>query len=465
MLPATPGAAAPSAGQRPAAAAAEKSLIRQAEIVPVRVDQLIEGRQLQYPIRDRQGLLLLAAGATIKERFKELLRGRGVQVVLLHEADAKTAVDTPAAEPATAPPAVTRVALNSDLAGRLDRLVDSGNLFAGNKGPQFKDRLVDRGCAAYNSEQRALLVNQHQATCSLLDGMIKSAMHGGMLDGKEIASVVGSYLVQFCFDADCVLDVANQTRSFAALAEQSLHTSLLAIALGIEMGMSEEDIRTIGLAGLLHDWGMTKISEQIRNANRVLNRNEFAEIQKHPLYTLELLQRVSGLPPEVAMICYQAHEQPNGRGYPRGRQHDEIHPGARILHVADAYCALTSPRPFRLPLTPYAAVECLVRNAKDRSFDPDVVRALLHVVSLFPIGSYVVLDDASMARVVRRNGNNFAQPIVQIVKLSDGTRVDPAQPPIIVDSATDGRKIVKAMASPGRQEVALRPELQTLRRI
>jgi hypothetical protein len=462
MPPATPGAAAPPAGQRPPAAA-EKSLIRQAEIVPVRVDQLIEGRQLQYPIRDRQGLLLLAAGATIKERFKELLRGRGVQVVLLHEADAKTAIETPAAEPAPAP--VTRVALNSDLAGRLDRMVDSGNLFAGTNGPQFKDRLVDRGCTAYNSEQRALLVNQHQATCSLLDGMIKSAMHGEMLDGKEIASVVGSYLVQFCFDADCVLDVANQARGFAALAEQSLHTSLLSIALGIELGLSEDDIRTIGLAGLFHDWGMTKISEQIRNANRVLTRTEFAEIQKHPLYTLELLQRVSGLPPDVAMICYQAHEQPNGRGYPRGRQHDEIHPGARILHVADAYCALTAPRPFRLPLTPYAAVECLVRNAKDRSFDPEVVRGLLHVVSLFPIGSYVVLDDASMARVVRRNGNNFAQPIVQIVRLSDGTRVDPAQPPIIVDSATDGRKIVKAMASPGRQEVALRPELQTLRRI
>src|SRR5215510_9583859 len=136
MPPATPGVAAPPAGQRPAADA-EKSLIRQAEIVPVRVDQLIEGRQLQYPIRDRQGLLLLAAGATIKERFKELLRGRGVQVVLLHEADAKTAIETPAAEPAPPPAPVTRVALNSDLAGRLDRMVDSGNLFAGTKGPQF----------------------------------------------------------------------------------------------------------------------------------------------------------------------------------------------------------------------------------------------------------------------------------------------------------------------------------------
>jgi hypothetical protein len=253
-------------------------------------------------------------------------------------------------------------------------------------------------------------------------------------------------------------------RDFAVLAEQSLHTSLLAMALAIEMGMGESEIRTIGLCGLLHDWGMTQVPAEVRNANRVLNRTEFAEIQKHPLYTLELLQKISGIPPEVPLICFQAHEQPNGRGYPRGRRLPEIHPAARILHVADAYCALTSRRPFRLALTPYASVECLVRNARDRAFDADVVRALLRVLSLFPIGSYVMLNDASMGRVIRRNGNHFATPIVQIVRRPDGSRIDPAQQPMIVDALHDRRKIVKAIPTPGRQETALRPELQMLRR-
>jgi HD-GYP domain-containing protein (c-di-GMP phosphodiesterase class II) len=237
------------------------------------------------------------------------------------------------------------------------------------------------------------------------------------------------------------------------------------MGLASEMGLTENEIRTIGLSGLLHDWGMTRIPAEIRNASRVLSRAEFAEVQKHPLYTLELLERVDGLPEDVPMICYQAHEQPNGRGYPRGRRDKEIHPGARILHVADAYCALTSRRPFRLPLTPYAAVECLVRNTRDRSFDPDAVRALLHVLSLFPIGSYVMLSDDSMGRVIRRNGNHFAKPIVQIVRRSDGTRIDPALPPTIIDAAHDRRKIVRDLPTPGRQEVALRPDLQMLRRI
>ncbi len=428
------------------------------ENVPVRAAQLVEGYQLHFPIRDSQGLLLLAAGATIKERFKELLRARGIDEVLLHEADASVATESNRAGP------MPSVPLTSALTARLDEMVDSGRLFVADTGPQFKGRLVARGCAPHNPAQRDLLQNQHTATCSMLDGMIKSAMHGAAIDGDEIAGAVGSYLVQFCFDADCVLDVANQSRNFAALAEQSLHTSLLAMALAIEMGMGESDIRTIGLCGLLHDWGMTQVPEEIRNTTRILNSTEFAEIQKHPLYTLEMLRKISGLPTDVPLICFQVHEQPNGRGYPRGRRLPKIHPAARILHVADAYCALTARRPFRLALTPYASVECLVRNARERAFDVDVVRALLRVLSLFPIGSYVMLNDASMGRVIRRNGNNFGAPIVQIIRRPDGSRIDPTQPPVIVDGVRDRRQIVKALPTPGRQEISLRPELMTLRR-
>src|SRR5205085_1890580 len=104
-------------------------------------------------------------------------------------------------------------------------------------------------------------------------------------------------------DADCVLDVANQTRGFAAMAEQSLHTSLLGMAVAIEMGMREGEVRLVGLSGLLHAWGMTRIPDRIRNANRVLGSAEFIEIQRHPLHTLEILQQISGIPAEVPLIC------------------------------------------------------------------------------------------------------------------------------------------------------------------
>lgn len=400
---------------------------------------------------------MLAAGATITERFKELLRARGIEEVILHESDARMAPAAPPPRPATA-------LIDSELADRLDQLVDSGRLFIADSGPKFSERLQVHGCASYEPEQHAVLVEQYAANCALLDGLIKSVMHGVPVEGEQIAAVVAGYLTQFCIDADCVLEVANQIQEFASLAEQSLHTAILGMALAIEMGMAERDIRAIGLSGLLHAWGMTRVPEAIRNANRILSQSEFVEIQKHPFYTLDVLQRVSGIPADVPLICFQIHERPNGTGYPRGRRCEEIHPGARILHVANAFCALTSPRPFRLPLTSYAAVECLLRSARNRSVDPEVVRSLLHVVSLFPIGSFVVLNDTSVARVIRRNGRQYDCPIVELIR-PPGALVDSTQGSVIIDTAIDERKIVRAMAAPGRQEIALRPDVLTLQRV
>jgi hypothetical protein len=90
----------------------------------------------------------------------------------------------------------------------------------------------------------------------------------------------------------------------------------------------------------------------------------------------------------VPLVSYQIHERINGSGYPRGRSEENIHPFARILYVADRYVSLTSLRPHRQPLTPYAAMETLLKSEEERGADPLVVRALLRVISLFPVVSW-----------------------------------------------------------------------------
>jgi HD-GYP domain-containing protein (c-di-GMP phosphodiesterase class II) len=187
------------------------------------------------------------------------------------------------------------------------------------------------------------------------------------------------------------------------------------------------------------------VPPEILNANRVLTKSEFLEIQKHPIYTLDLLKTITAVPDLVPLICYQVHERPNGTGYPRGRTRSSIHPAARVLNVADAYLALTAPRPFRKPLMPYTAIESLLRQAAEGLVDGEVVRALLHVVSMFPIGSHVMLSDGSAARVLRRNANNYRSPIVQIIKDASGNATDPHDESQIIDPSTKGLSIVKAV--------------------
>jgi HD-GYP domain-containing protein (c-di-GMP phosphodiesterase class II) len=201
------------------------------------------------------------------------------------------------------------------------------------------------------------------------------------------------------------------------------------------------------------------VPPEILAARRWLTDREHYEIKKHPIHTMRLLERMCGVPPVVPLIAYQLHERPNGSGYPQGRPASRIHLMAAILGVADAYCALVSPRPFRPALIPNSAIACLIRHAVVGNHDTRAVRALLNVQSLFAIGSYVTLSNGSVARVLRRNGDKYAQPIVRIVQDENAQAVPEDSETAIVDLAADGLEVVQALRAPGSHTVGLTPEI------
>jgi hypothetical protein len=85
----------------------------------------------------------------------------------------------------------------------------------------------------------------------------------------------------------------------------------------------------------------------------------------------------------------------------------------------------------------------------------EVVRHLLNLLSLFPIGSFVVLSDGSVARVLRRNGLNFTAPIVQRIQDANGRLIPAQAPEALVDIAASPLEITQALPTPGREEIAL----------
>jgi HD-GYP domain-containing protein (c-di-GMP phosphodiesterase class II) len=204
---------------------------------------------------------------------------------------------------------------------------------------------------------------------------------------------------------------------------------------------------------------MLRVPEGIRNASHKLSSDDRLEITKHPIYSLEILERITLLPRIAPLVVYQVHERPNGQGYPRGRSGKHIHPFAKMVAVADTYTALRSVRPFRPPLSPYAAMECVIRQARDRHVEPDVVRALLRIQSLFPLGSYVTLSDSSVACVLRSNGDEYTKPIVQHVQDAEGNSIEADDDAALIDLLDSRLSIRQALPTPGTTEVGLSEEV------
>ena len=122
----------------------------------------------------------------------------------------------------------------------------------------------------------------------------------------------------------------------------------MACAIATEMGLAQEKIEGIRMAGIIHDIGKLSIPAEILSKPTKLTDIEFSLIKEHSRSGYEMLKDVES-PWPLAEIVYQHHERMNGSGYPRNLKGDEILMEARILAVADVVEAMASHRPYRPP--------------------------------------------------------------------------------------------------------------------
>jgi len=158
-------------------------------------------------------------------------------------------------------------------------------------------------------------------------------------------------------------------------AGHQLRVANLAIAIAKEMGLPQDKIEGIRMAGSIHDIGKLSIPAEILSKPTKLTDLEFSLIKEHSHSGYEMLKDVES-PWPLAQIVYQHHERMDGSGYPRNLKGDEILMEARIMAVADVVEAMASHRPYRPTLGIEAALEEIERN-KGTHYDNTVVDACL----------------------------------------------------------------------------------------
>ena len=151
----------------------------------------------------------------------------------------------------------------------------------------------------------------------------------------------------------------------------------IACAIAAEMGLSQEKIEGIHMAGSIHDIGKLSIPTEILSKPTRLSEIEFSLIKEHSKRGYEILKDIES-PWPLAEIVYQHHERMNGSGYPRNLKGDEILMEARIMAVADVVESMASHRPYRPALGINAALE-EIENNKETLYDTDVADACLRL--------------------------------------------------------------------------------------
>jgi PAS domain S-box-containing protein len=200
----------------------------------------------------------------------------------------------------------------------------------------------------------------------------------------------------------------------------------LACAIAGEIGLTDDRLRAVRTAALLHDLGKISLPADILTKPGKLTELEFAVIRTHPQVAYDVLKNIESFG-QIAEIVLQHHERMDGSGYPSGLRGEEIHLEARILAVSDVFEAMSSHRPYRPALGLAKAREELSQNS-GTLYDPEIVQACFSVFDRTRFEftdltkNNACLIDGHRARRLGRAGMRETRPVSRYRGIGDVTR-------------------------------------------
>ncbi len=214
----------------------------------------------------------------------------------------------------------------------------------------------------------------------------------------------------------------------SSLAQHSVNVAIVVIKMALGMSeFREEQVEEVGLSALVHEVGMIKVPEEILNKKGELTSAETRLIKQHPVYAKAILDTLRDEYPYLPVVVSQEHERWDGNGYPYGLKADNIHLYAQVIGISDTFFAYTHERHYRDNFIAYKAIQSIIER-RNKDFSAAIIKALIDVISLFPVGSLVKLNDGSVARVIKTHKDYPIRPTIEIIQDAQGHKM-PNPPP------------------------------------
>ena len=203
-------------------------------------------------------------------------------------------------------------------------------------------------------------------------------MHGevgerGMLPLAEAEAVVRSLSLAMHGEQRMLMPLLDLRAYDEYTTTHSLNVSVLTMALAEYMGLSARDVRTFGVAGLLHDLGKVRVPQEILDKPGKLTDEERAVMQRHPVDGAKIILTSDRELDLAAAVAYEHHIMIDGGGYPHCHFRRSCHPASVLVHVCDVYDALRTNRPYRAAWES-ARVLGYIEERAGSEFDPEVAR-------------------------------------------------------------------------------------------
>lgn len=251
-----------------------------------------------------------------------------------------------------------------------------------------------------------------------VDTVLTSLRLSQDINTQEVKSAVRSCVKSVLKNPNAMMWLTQIKNKDDYTAEHSLRVSVMSVALGRELDLLEQELEDLGVAGMLHDVGKVRIPNEILNKEGALSSEEYEIIKTHTTAGRKLLMSKSDVPPVTVDVAYCHHEQPNGKGYPRGVTAEKIPYFAKIVAVVDAFDAITSDRVYSKGRSVLEALRILY-DCRGQHFDEEIVRALIRLIGIYPPGHIAELSSGEVGIILSCPPRNKLRPKLIVVRNPD----------------------------------------------
>ncbi len=310
-----------------------------------------------------------------------------------------------------------------DLSGLWQKMAEGGVTNILLKPPPEHEELIGDSEEAKEVAKRA-----YERAVSVIKELIGGVRMGRTASAKRVKRAVQSIVDQVLRNEVSLVGLTTIRGYDEQIFTHSVNVCIFAVSIGRRIGLTKLQLYDLGMAGLMHDFGKSRIPIEMLNSEMPLTDEQKEVVKTHTwqgVLTLFELRGHGEIPYRAMVASYEHHLKNDLSGYPKTVEPRELSVFSKIVAVANGYDAPPARRYAKgVPVEPSEVLRAMWQD-ESLGYDPTLVKALINLLGIYPVGTCVILDTYEIGVVHSANpdSSQLHRPIVRIVSTSEGGRL------------------------------------------
>jgi len=254
----------------------------------------------------------------------------------------------------------------------------------------------------------------HSEASKIVRNIMQEVRIGKQVELEQVDPVVEQMTGSILRNKDAMLSLCRIKNKDDYTFLHSISVGALLISFARALDLERGVIHLLGIGGMLHDIGKTKVPSDVLNKPGKLTEEEFLIMKSHVVHSRNILSDTPDIAQASLDVASQHHERFDGSGYPLGLKGSEMSVYGQMASIVDVYDAITSDRCYHKGMEPTEALRKMFEWSKFH-FNPELIHTFVRTIGIYPVGTLVMLESGKIGVVIEQHEKDLTRPLVRVV--------------------------------------------------